>query len=250
MRVAILAEGLRVVTALAVFAVCTCSGPALVCADEAMALSLPTLASAPVIDGNLSAWPPKPVAHLNQKKQLFGRNLDQWTGPKSCSGQMRLQWDEENLYLAFSVTDGNLYFYPEFGPEQAMHRSDAVEFFIDADLLSDYGKKSYDEDDTHIKFVPPKGGDGKLLVWRKNGASRDLAVDDIEAVWRKTGAGYTIEARIPWKLLNAKDVKPGTEMGVEALINNRPERYYVVWSADRPRCSKDPTRHGRVILAE
>ena len=86
-----------------------------------------------------------------------------------------------------------------------------------------------------------------------SGGARGVAVDEIEAGWKRTKAGYTIECRMPWKMLCVPEaMKADDEIGLEVVINdadeNKNRSYCLIWSADRGTCSKDPSRHGRIVL--
>jgi len=94
-----------------------------------------------------------------------------------------------------------------------------------------------------------------VRLWRKHGQDRGVAVDGISAEWKRTKTGYAIECGIPWKMLHAPEaMKPDDEIGLEVVINdadeNKDRSYYLIWSADRATCSKDPRRHGRIVLGD
>ena len=198
------------------------------------------------VDGDLKEWPEAPAAHVKDKEQVLLRP-EGWKGPEDNAVTIRAQWDESRIFLAFDVVDDALLFNPS---TPAMHDGDCLELFLDADLLGDFGKTSYDTDDSHLKLAPPAGGEGALRVWRRQGSARDLDVSTIESGWARTADGYRVEIGIPWTALNAKAVKAGLELGFDMFVNDGDGKSTMVWSADRPVCSRDPSKLGRLVLGE
>ncbi|MDP6111641.1 MAG: sugar-binding protein [Planctomycetota bacterium] len=202
------------------------------------------------IDGDLSDWPPKPLGHLNESKQIFRASEDlavKWNGKEDVSGDFRAQWDSKHLFLAFSITDNAIYFHPD-----VLHEGDSVEAYFDSELGKDLGERTYSEDDTHLKFAPLDGKKGRPRLYRKKARNRDQPVDELEVSWQQTGDGYRIEARVPWKLMRREPVKEGLMIGFDVLVNDADGpglfKHWMIWSSHQTKCFKDPSSFGRLIL--
>lgn len=61
-------------------------------------------ANAITIDGDLSDWDLSSPAVLEDASQII-RDLSFWQGPNDLSAKVYAAYDEENLYLAFDVTE-------------------------------------------------------------------------------------------------------------------------------------------------
>ena len=64
-------------------------------------------ANAITIDGDLSDWDLSSPAVLEDASQII-RDLSFWQGPNDLSAKVYAAYDEENLYLAFDVTEDTL----------------------------------------------------------------------------------------------------------------------------------------------
>lgn len=58
-----------------------------------------------VVDGTLTDWPELPAIRLDDQRQLSGTAGNAWRGPKDLSAIGFLMWDDDALYIAFSVRD-------------------------------------------------------------------------------------------------------------------------------------------------
>ena len=65
-------------------------------------------ANAITIDGDLSDWDLSSPAVLDDASQII-RDLSFWQGPNDLSAKVYAAYDEENLYLAFDVTEDTPY---------------------------------------------------------------------------------------------------------------------------------------------
>ena len=65
-------------------------------------------ANAITIDGDLSDWDLSSPAVLEDASQII-RDLSFWQGPNDLSAKVYAAYDEENLYLAFDVTEDTPY---------------------------------------------------------------------------------------------------------------------------------------------
>ena len=166
---------------------------------------------------------------------------------------MQAQWDEENLYLAFTVTDDSLSCHPH-----RMHRGDSVEAYFDTELLKDKGHNRYSDDDSHVKLAPPAAGEGELRALLKQRANipgkRERTLDRTNAAWKKTESGYQFELKLPWRFIRREPVKQGLEIGFDVMLNDADGeglfKHWMIWSSNKTTCYKDPTSFGRLVLGE
>ena len=86
-------------------------------------------ANAITIDGDLSDWDLSSPAVLEDASQII-RDLSFWQGPNDLSAKVYAAYDEENLYLAFDVTEDTPYGAIEMLP---LDGEDNLKVFISTD---------------------------------------------------------------------------------------------------------------------
>ncbi len=136
----------------------------------------------------------------NTQRQ-FLRGAALWRGPEVDSFDIRLMWDEENLYLAASVRDP-VFEQPEIGPSVWGH--DALWGYIDGE-----GNGQRLSSKFTLAQTPqgPQIWDWIAMSWLPNAEMEWQAYD--------TGDGYIYEARLPWRSLRVRNVQTGRVMGIE-----------------------------------
>ncbi|EXJ23430.1 Endo-1,4-beta-xylanase A precursor [Alkalibacterium sp. AK22] len=119
-----------------------------------------------------SVWEQAPVLNMNRMQQAH---------EIAASGTGRVLWDENNLYVLFEVTDGNL----DKSANEA-HEQDSVEVFIN---------------ETNTDTTSYIDGVGQYRVNYANEASFNPTrySEGVESATRLTGSGYIVEMAIPWK---------------------------------------------------
>jgi hypothetical protein len=158
--------------------------------------------TAPItIDGDLTPteWDGAPVINLNQAIQdlLPGH----WTGPADYSGQVKLKWDEENLYFAVFVADSVLSLPAKPNPDDLLGR-DGLQFFLGlSDHQHSFGGESYSDDDWDVRLSmdPPAPGTPDptpLIVGWGHSVAKPI-IGNIRA--RIFSGGYGFEGALPWK---------------------------------------------------
>jgi hypothetical protein len=157
-----------------------------------------------VLDGQLTEWRsagiPLTLVHFGPES---------WQGPADLSGTAWLGWNEQNLLLAMDVQD-DVHAQTQRGWE--MFRGDSVEMWIDADLQGDFDQPAGNADDWQFGFSP---GDFQLLApegvvyipLRDVNLNRQILVNA-----QRTATGYTLEASIPWAMLQVQP-QPGLVLG-------------------------------------
>lgn len=166
------------------------------------------------VDGNITAaeWSGAPIINLNTADQdlLPGH----WSGLADYSAQVKLKWDESNLYFAAFVADDVLSLPTTSGdptdPTSLLGR-DGLQMFL---RLADHqhgGTQSYTDDDFDVRISadPPVAGTTDYTGIANSPQSRD-AIKSIMNIIRfvRLSGGYAIEGSLPWKQPNAWSYTP------------------------------------------
>jgi endo-1,4-beta-xylanase len=144
----------------------------------------------PVIDGTLDdVWKNAPALPINRYQMA-------WQG---ATGTAKVLWDAKNLYILIQVSDAQLDKKSANAYEQ-----DSVEVFLD----ENNGKTSFYQ-----------GDDGQYRVNFDNAASFNPAsiAKDFKSSTRVSGTNYTVEMKIPFKTITAKN---NTKIGFDVQIND------------------------------
>ena len=155
----------------------------------------------PAIDSNLTEWFQNPGGFEIEKENIsYGKS--KWQGDADLSGTIWLYWDRNYLYLAADVTDDIL---KQDRSGREIWMGDHLE--LDIDLKSKPGAKgAFSQEEFSIGFSPgnfQNTGDDlfdtppEVWIWTPHGV--DSSKIDVAA--SQTEKGYTLEARIPWKIL-------------------------------------------------
>jgi hypothetical protein len=155
-------------------------------------------AAPPTIDGDLADWKDVPSISLGQEDQWHGRP---WSGPEDLSAVIYARWDEQNLYLAFAVTQA--IFTPPPGAE-AWQRYDSVLF-----ALQRAPKQGSSVTEEQYRLALAAGKQPSIM--RNNNPSTARA-----AVRRDGGRTY-YELAVPWTELRVTP-QPGLMMNFAAVI--------------------------------
>ncbi|RME82649.1 MAG: hypothetical protein D6775_10320, partial [Caldilineae bacterium] len=146
------------------------------------------------IDGSPDDWQGVPLLPLTFVQQ-GGEN---WSGEEDLTAVIRLAWDEQALYLLAEVRDDvhvqELRAYDIFN-------GDSVELWLDMDLAGDFDDSSHNADDYQLGFSPGNftGSPPEGVVWFPQ--RRDDWRTQLQVAARPQGAGYVLEAAVPWSIL-------------------------------------------------
>jgi hypothetical protein len=153
----------------------------------------------PTIDGNSDDWPEDVSVLASNSARQFLRGAGLWQGEAVDSHQVRLAWDENNLYILAEVRD----------PE---HKQDfTLSSAWQGDTLWIYMTGDPNASRLSAKFTLAQTPDGpQVWDWRRTGF-----MEGAELSWTPREGGYLYEASIPWSSL---DIQPeaGMEIGFEA----------------------------------
>jgi hypothetical protein len=153
----------------------------------------------PTIDANTEDWPENiPVLASNTARQ-FLRGAGLWQGEAVDSHQLRLAWDDDNLYILAEVRD------PEH--VQPFTLSSAWQ----GDTLWIYMTNDPNAARLSAKFTLAQTPDGpQVWDWVHTGF-----LNGAELAWEALEGGYTYEAAVPWTSLNIQP-EAGMQIGFEA----------------------------------
>ncbi len=197
----------------------------------------------PNIDGQLDDQRGTPVEFASV---VFG--LEHWEGGGDLSGRMLLGWNSQALFVAVRVFD-DVFSQPSSGDR--LHLGDSLELQLDMDLYGDWDRSTYDIDDWQIGLSP---GDfeergPEWWVWRPGNAGLNLETN-IEVAAARLPDGYSVEAAIPWAVLETRPVG-GMAVGMSLNVsdNDSPEPAQLTMIASSPsRSWSDPRSFGTVVL--
>lgn len=114
-------------------------------------------------------------------------------------------WDENNLYIAFDVTDANVI---NSGADYPWD-DDSVEVYIDGDLAKTYNNHT-------VQYIF-RWNDSAVHKYGNDSATTEGIVH-AEA---KTDGGYTMEIAIPWSSIGGMSVPSGKTIGITAHVNDK-----------------------------
>lgn len=188
-------------------------------------------AIAPAIDGDIehvwSTVEPRAIA-----RPLLGEP----TSPEDLSGDFRVLWDAQNLYLWVEVNDDHLVREQGFAWED-----DAIEIYLDGDAAR---STQYDADDFQY-------------VFRWNDASAYVGVrsappdPNVRFCMRPSSSGYRLEVSIPWTRLGGVPTA-GRPLGLDVhIIDNDdggPRDGKWAWAARRDDAWEKPSSLGLAAL--
>lgn len=156
--------------------------------------------SPPTIDADPSDWPADVPVLAADTAQQFLRGAGIWQGPEVDSHEVRLTWDDQNLYLLATVRD------PKH--EQPFTLSNAWQ----GDTLWIYFTHQADATRLSAKFTLAQTPDGpQTWDW-----IHTEFLEGAQLAWQPQDAGYIYEAAIPWVSLDVEQPAAGLSIGFEA----------------------------------
>ena len=145
------------------------------------------------IDGNLEDWDDRSEETIPLDER-FLYSSEFWTGPSDLSGQLKLGWTNEGLYVAISITDDE-YLPDRDAAKDRAYNNDSIVIMFDGRELGE-------------QYTTDKLGAGAYMVCVRQGSDEDnyntfsLADakdwDDYEFSFQRTLFGYNAEFFIPF----------------------------------------------------
>ena len=176
------------------------------------------------------AYPPLTASRFDDAPSIDGR-IDDWSNTKAfrldhdaMSTRTRLGWDDTHLYVAVTAETGER---PRAADPATFWVPDCVEVFVD---LGNEKSLDYDENDLQV-YLCPLSDAGRAFAgyvhrerrgdWvEKLGQPVSEAIDIASSL---RPDGYTIEAAIPWSLVDASfSPSDGKTVGLDVAVNHDP----------------------------
>ncbi len=175
------------------------------------------------IDGRPDDW-----TALFRPSGLAWTRFDTITFDKSCAtrhpdsagrvdlaGQVRLAYDERNLYVAFQVEDDGYVGYSGAGENYFL--GDSPQLSLDMDLPGDINEAVRNQDDWQVDFLPEPGSP-RVALWQL-GSLTSRQFDEAQVAVTSTPTGYFLEAALPWQSFGLSP-QSGERLGIAANIND------------------------------
>lgn len=166
------------------------------------AFLIPRSESTPVIDGLGDDWGASGLLLEANTARQFLRGAGLWQGPEVDSHAVRLQWDDEYLYLLADVRDPQ---HEQDFNVSGVWQGDTLWLYFtaapgDRTLSAKLTLAHTPQGDEIWDWLDTRFAPGASLAW--------TAADD--------GAGYTYETALPWSALGIDAPQPGQRIGFEA----------------------------------
>ena len=177
-------------------------------------------ASTPIkLDGALAEadWQKSSVLSINDARQFFSyaKPPHQWPGRSGLSGEMRLLWDNQYLYVGVKVTDR---VFRNTKQDAEIWSGDGLQFLIDPARASTDKIGKYD----YAMAIGSKGPQ----VWSYYVADSAVPLGEVKAIQfigKPAGdgtGGMTYEIAIPWSHLAPFQPVVGGNLGLALILND------------------------------
>ncbi|MEN8240427.1 MAG: sugar-binding protein [Chloroflexota bacterium] len=152
------------------------------------------LNSAPTIDGALSEWPGEmySMSDLVYGPEYYANSAD-------LSGQFKIAWDNDNLYLGVVVFDTR---YSQTATGTQMFMGDSLEILMDTNLSGDASDTQLSGDDYQIGISAGNLHDVAIpeaFMWYPSDKIGTLPGVEIAGVL--INGGYVVEIAMPWSVV-------------------------------------------------
>lgn len=181
-----------------------------------------------VIDGDLSDWNLESGAVLKDASQVI-RDVAFWQGENDLSMTVYTAYDEENLYLAFDVTEDTVYGAIEMLPVDG---EDNLKIYLSTDPTADPERTAYATNDFLVYLIMNEGYwdtaiDRSMLdkETRQRFASAGMdggesVIEGYELATERTTTGFIFECKIPWATFSNKKIEVYTPASGDTLSVN------------------------------
>lgn len=170
--------------------------------------------------------------------------LDDWQGPRltvvlaepevpvplANQGEFHLVWDEQTLWFAAVITDGEVYAAPAATVGSALYQWDSIEIYVDGQADRE---PRMDEDDLQL-IVACDGRQGAMSGDRLLRTVEEWMVPKRErpgvgsrAASRRTDDGYVLEGAVPLAAVGLAQARAGQRLALDLAWND--------WIEDHPR---------------
>lgn len=180
-----------------------------------------------IADGRLDDWKEENIEPLIlDKKEYIKVGAEKWEGPDDLSVKFLSSWDDENLYLAWQVTDNT---WVQAYTNWQVWRGDCIQLGLDIG-----GEKTTFNDKNDYSIDLAMGSDNNPVAWcfvapgldkYENGDWRDKVYFasrktswGTEGYGGVSGYGMVYELAIPWNTLGNVKPHPGKVIGMSFFV--------------------------------
>lgn len=201
----------------------------------------------PMIDGVLdeSAWENAGV--FSFKDSSMTSSMASWKGEADLSADVKMLWDDDNIYLALDVTDDN---HVQPYEDNMIWSGDSIQLGLEIDRETNGGIDGYNE----LGFALLNDGTESAYRWiGANGFSESDFTNEAEFEIVRKDDKTIYEIAIPWKALSGKLIpKEGNNVGFSLVLveaDSRSREGMFVYH-DGISGSKNPDLFGDIILVK
>ena len=206
-------------------------------AGPAKIVAIPPAMPGLQLNGSTTNWPGRPAEPIGANRVMIGN-----PNPK-LGGDFRLCWDADALHFLIQVKD------PTPGKNDKAPKSywsgDGIELFIGAKNIKDGGTLQFSDRQILIGAGETPG----VYIADHPEAGKQCSIVVVKDV---SGAGYTVQVRLPWSVLGIEP-KTGLELLFDVAIDNSDDGEFrlqqLVWSGTGKN-SGDRGAWGRARLVE
>ncbi len=180
------------------------------------------------LDGDLSEWNLDSGAVVKDAEQVI-RDVTFWQGENDLSMTVYAGYNEENLYLAFDVTEDTPYGAIEMLP---IDGEDNLKLYISTDPTADPARTGYATNDFLVYMIMDEGYwdtaiDRSML--EKDARQRFVSagmdggenvIEGYEVGTKRTTTGFIFECVIPWATFSNKNIPVYTPASGDTLSVN------------------------------
>ena len=171
----------------------------------------------PALDGTWDDWKSSVVIPFGVLPSEITQGRipgDEYSGPDDLLGNLRLMWDEKNLYLGVEALDNKMVRQPERGEQGFM--ADSIEFGIQPD-----GIYSSDAPIWVNQVYLPDDGQDKFAASRSMPAPRQDMSHWMGRV-KPTGVrgNMNYQVAIPWKDIGVNEPQLGKTFSISVVLND------------------------------
>jgi len=193
---------------------------------------IPRVSPPPVIDGEVDD-----VWSLASIQELTIPLEGEPSGPEDSSGNFRVVYDDENLYLLADVTDESL-----INDTAETWQDDSVEFYFDGD---------------NTKGPAGLSGNARQLTFgwtTEDVQGTNINAEGFELGQVDTASGWRLEVKMPWQSLMGTAAPVGRLIGVDCFINDDDDGdardTQIAWHATEGVGWQTPSMWGTGLVAE
>ncbi len=202
---------------------------------------IPHATAPPTIDGTLDAsWPAGPTLTVDSSDLVLG------VSEEGVDANMRLAWDDNNLYLYAKVDDPIPMLNNNHGFD--IWNGDAIELFVGPQNVDEGGGIQLKDSQIIISGQPQDANGTAEAYWYNNKPDQPA----IPAVVKPADGGYTVEAAIPLSGLNIDAVTPPQrlrfDIGFDDGNGDQRQRQYLWNGVDGNASNRD--KWGQATLVE